>query len=951
MWPPAGISVRCPVIRDTWISSVGKERFGNNGGSAKLKLKGSQEYALIDFDPATLKGKIVAGALLHLRSDSAKDAPLARIGISTVASEWVEGSARRHRQQAGSACFHQSAFMERNWSYDGSSLLDVVFGKGHTLWNFVDCTLPDKNGWQACAVDPDVIAATAAGLSHGLCLFDEVGSEWSCRKGKFEYRYFPNRYVYSRESRNNAPWLEIWLGGADKFAPAPVTSLKVLTDGLPGGEAIIEWSTPDDAGGGRTLGFLASYQNERGRFPVPRYLIPMAAHAGERVRMHFRDMGFSAGESLELTLQPVDGSGNIGPAYSQEIMLSAGTKKVEIPGKKIEFPKVEAGLPLAGGIKVCVVDLLDKIDAVNGRMIPQHDPGYLHNNHLFSTKDGTIRLQAARNETVAFQLNLEGHADDIAVRFAFEPADGLATKVHRLGYVEAGETVWKAGLMLPDPLIPVSGSFSIPFRDGAETIRGQTNQSIVCEVYAPHKAAPGNKKGELCIRVGEKFLKIPVQLKIWDFTLPDKLSFVPEMNAYGKVSPYSGYAYYRLAHEHRTCMNRLPYGWHGIPEFAPAWNGKKFDWEEWDRHVGPLLDGSAFTDLPRAGEPVDVFYLPFNENWPVPLESHYSPSYWIEEAFTDAYRRRLKMAFGAFAKHIDEKRWDETVFQFYLNNKVNYRKDFNRSSAPWIFDEPVNTQDFWALRWYGRTWHEAVDEFQGDATLWFRGDISFSQLSRNILWGIMDIEYMGANDAQKMRMKYDEQVQTGKGFFAEYGTANRIDTANLQPVLWCLSAWSKGALGVLPWQTIGSNRSWQVADQTALFYPDASGPLPSVRLKAFMCGQQLVEYLTLYGRLYGIPRYAMRNWLEKNISMEERVQKGDAADAGTLAFTGSSTINLWKIRYWMGEKIAEKSPAHKRALVSTKRQSFNLERLPAVGYATPAPKVESYKPECDYFGP
>jgi hypothetical protein len=440
-------------------------------------------------------------------------------------------------------------------------------------------------------------------------------------------------------------------------------------------------------------------------------------------------------------------------------------------------------------------------------------------------------------------------------------------------------------------------------------------------------------------------------MKIWDFTLPDKLSFVPEMNAYGVVSPHSGFDYYRLAHEHRTCINRLPYGWHGIPQFAPKWNGKRFDWDEWDRHAGPLLDGSAFSDLPRSGEPVDVFYLPFNENWPVPLSANYTPAYWPEEALSNKYRQQLKAAFSLFADHIHEMRWTEPKFQFYLNNKVYYRMKFKRSSAPWVFDEPVNTQDFWALRWYGLGWHEAVSDFKNNVNLWFRGDISFSQYSRNMLWGIMDVEYMGANDAQKVRMKTDERVQTGQGCFAEYGTANRIDAPNLQPVLWCLSAWSKGAVGVLPWQTIGSPRAWQVAEQTALFYPDAPGPLPSVRLKAFMCGQQLVEYLTLYSRLYGIPRYAMKNWLEKKIRIEERMQKGYVADAGTLAFTETSTINLWKIRYWMGEKIAEKSPAYKRALVSAKRQSLNMEHLPAVGYAAPAPEVESYKPECDYFGP
>ena len=121
-----------------------------------------------------------------------------------------------------------------------------------------------------------------------------------------------------------------------------------------------------------------------------------------------------------------------------------------------------------------------------------------------------------------------------------------------------------------------------------------------------------------------------------------------------------------------------------------------------------------------------------------------------------------------------------------------------------LSDEPIHTQDFWALRWYGLLWRSAVQPVKGDAQMWFRGDISFSQFGRNILWGIADVAYFGGNDDQKTRMKHDQQILHGDTYFAEYGTANKIEASNIQPLLWCLSAWAKGAMGVLPWQTIGS---------------------------------------------------------------------------------------------------------------------------------------------------
>src|SRR4051812_8261002 len=81
---------RVEVTRDLWISSYEKEREGNNGASPKLKLKGIQEFFLLDFDPAPLKGKRVTRAELHVHTEGAES--LGRITVSSIAEEWVEGS-------------------------------------------------------------------------------------------------------------------------------------------------------------------------------------------------------------------------------------------------------------------------------------------------------------------------------------------------------------------------------------------------------------------------------------------------------------------------------------------------------------------------------------------------------------------------------------------------------------------------------------------------------------------------------------------------------------------------------------------------------------------------------------------------------------------------------------------------------------------------------------------
>ena len=45
---PRGL--RLDVTRDAWISDVGPEADGNNGGAPRLKLKSIQEMSLVDID-------------------------------------------------------------------------------------------------------------------------------------------------------------------------------------------------------------------------------------------------------------------------------------------------------------------------------------------------------------------------------------------------------------------------------------------------------------------------------------------------------------------------------------------------------------------------------------------------------------------------------------------------------------------------------------------------------------------------------------------------------------------------------------------------------------------------------------------------------------------------------------------------------------------------------------
>ncbi|WDP90752.1 MAG: DUF4091 domain-containing protein [Desulfobacter sp.] len=886
------LKLKVPIVRDVSISSVGKEQYRSNGGSEKLKLKGIQESVLFDLDVTCLKGTLVQNAWLWFKSASPYDAPMRKSGISSISSEWQEGGSWGGK---GGPCFAQAEYGKKDWSYPGSTLMDVVFGRGNTIWQSNEPSGPDKEGWQRLRIGPDIIAARIAGVSKGFCLYDDVGNEWEEKDGQFQYRYFPNRLIYSRECGDKGPWVEIEIKGKDHIHPESIEDIRTKTEGLHSGEAFLFWKTPRDSGGGRVLGFDVFWKDGRSRNAFPRYLIPMAEDADKEVMMHIRDMGFSPGKEIEIHVVSVDSAGNRSRAFKRKVVLSEGFGGLKVRRPEIKaFPGSESSLSL-DSIKVSVVDLLDKYVPETNRFIPDRDRKYWGGNHLFSEADRIARLHGAGNEDVCFQVLVRGKSDDLSLEFFFDNNPDIVTSIYKAECVRV-ERSWLGSEMIPDPLVPVQNGDRMSLDGG---------KSFVCEIYIPPDLSPGIKKGRLSIKSGNSKIEMDVQLRVWNFNLPDRLSFIPEMNAYAKVSPFKGYQYYRLAHRHRTCLNRLPYGWNGLPEFAPKKGEQGFQWEEWDKYVGPLLDGSAFKDLPRKGEPLDVFYLPFSENWPVKISDHYTKSWWADQALSGNYRQSLKKAFQDFALHLKEKQWDRTQFQFYLNNKVYYRKKFRGSSAPWIFDEPVNIQDFKALEWYGGLWHEAVDPLKGGTDAVFRCDISYSQYGRDILWDVTDIEYIGGNTLQKTRMKRDELVLNPDKQFAEYGTANKLEDPNLQSVLWQLSAWSKGACGVLPWQTIGSDKCWEQGEQTALFYPKGEYVFPSIRLKAFRYGQQLVEYLEILGEVLGIPDDAVRHWVAGQLGWTEDLRKISIQGAGTLVVDGITITDLWKFRLSVGMTIHE----------------------------------------------
>jgi Domain of unknown function (DUF4091) len=956
--------VRLEVIRDTFVSNVGQEADGNNGRDGRLKIKSIQEMTLLDVDAKPLVGKTIRGATLHLKL--AGNETLKRVTISSVGAEWFEGKGSGYAIVEGGATFNRRRHPDLPWSMGGGDVCHVILGNGGTTWRMADASPPDREGWQHVPVDPVVVSARVAGLSYGFLVFDDTGSEWTRRGESFTRQIFPNRSVCSRDqNRSSAPYFTVELGPEDRLPPEAPSELRTepQTLTLPAGEAIVSWVTPRDAGPAGTLGFIVSLDNRS----IKRELIPLAGAPGERVQMHLRYATAYAGKTPALSVRAVDRAGNLGPPATGSIQVSdrrpiALPQPVSLPGIQAAAAKASP-LPWLGSGEIAIIDELDKVNPITGALIPAEPEGYLAANHLWDAQKNQISLHAARNEFVAFQIlwHSQGPLGIPQPQLIFDGPAGEAVKVEFGRY----QCVAARGGPLPDPIVPLN----YPLPPAGSRVK---SQSLHVEIYIPHDLPAVVHTGELTLtargRAGPESLRLPVSLRVWDFTLPDHLSFLPEMNCYGL--PTNERDYYRLAHRHRTVLNRVPYLQNGRVEdgCAPEWDAARndFDWSAWDRRFGPLLDGSAFSDLPRKGVPVDSFYLPLHENWPKPMEGNYNGDYWADRAFPDSYRSAFVATSRAFATHIQSRRWTETLFQCFMNNKINFKeRGWSRATSPWLLDEPANFQDYWALRYFARAFHEGINQAWGAGELArpnsamfassssaaprlvFRADISRPQWQKDSLDGLLD--YLAVNSAMRT---YPELVFERKRaldeIVVEYGATNAVEGSNVQPVGWCIDAWTLGADGIHSWQTIGTADSWQRADETSLFYPGrgrasgrgrttssaaGSAPIPSIRLKAHRRGQQDVEYLELWSNLHKEPRWAVGAQVRATLKLAGTRQGTGFAggeDAGRIDFDQLRPGNLWALRVALGEALSRAHPAPKQKLVDLRTPRREVSHQPQV---------------------
>lgn len=550
---------------------------------------------------------------------------------------------------------------------------------------------------------------------------------------------------------------------------------------------------------------------------------------------------------------------------------------------------ISAAAPLLGqppesksDATVWALDDTDKVHPITGAPISA--------NSVWSASDETIRLQAGRNEFVAFQVVIQKGAKDI--HKIFVNATDLIGSRERIS-ADKNIRLFKElylqldGAWYPDALVPLEIAGLTPFElpDPKGPLgAAQKTQTIWVDVYVPHDLLPDTYRGQIKVlhRATNHLATLEVALEVGDFTLPDEMGLDVDLMNYGFLNIERGWpdlvmdsprhhaiekSFFRMAHEHRTTFAIVSYNHDGsIPPGAkPLLAGagdsiRVADWSSWDARYGPVLSGEAFQDLPRRGQPVNHFFLPYNLMWPSDIRNWRKPEYRAEH---------LRVS-EEFRKHLAAKGWTTPQYQIYYNHKEGY------GFFPWNLDEPTRPADLEALEYLGKTIQEGFPK-NSPVHVALRLDIGHfhcenvkdcrhpRDTSRQVvqplgplvdLWNIGSPHYW-ANLPEVRKLKAQ-----GKTLYFYNGTTP-VPAALLDAVTWGWQGYKYEADGICFWNATDwtdwdtdalpadpyTNAGGRYKGFSMVFYPGSKfgfdGPIASMRLKAMRRGLQDYEYLRL----------------------------------------------------------------------------------------------------------
>ena len=900
------------------VSEYRTEQQMNAGNrAARGKIKGAQEFVLVDFDLSAIRGMTVTRARLRI-ADAGAD--LIRVGLSTVAAPWKGGlNSRFAKVTDDGATWSAARAPDTPWAWRGSSLAHVTNGLGGSRSCIARAT--KKGGWYEIEVAPRVVEAAAGGDQHGFCISEHDG--WR-RYAKWIGKQSPqvhNPRIFMRARGGKAPVLTVEAARVDRAAPSRPAVRSVWRDNLQVGQVLLEITAGgDDGTTGRALYYDVRVDGKR----MDAWMMCAPAAAGQKQLMRLAEL--TGGKDVRIEVTAVDEAGNCSAPVSTSARVTALPK---LPKAALRYTRGTGAPPANHAIRLWAYPDMLKVHPVTGNCLEEGryakpaGGAYRNGNAVWDGKNRRVGLTASRDEWVAFQLAVENRRatplKGITVRWQGDK--DIAATLYREYYVR------QKGSFYPDPLVDLAlskGTVDIPAADNA--IPGQRVQSIYVDLLVARNARPGKHAGSVVVTApGQQPMTIPVEIDVCAHQLSRKINYVVELNHYcGWARQYAGaragpdgtsakfrrvfYDYLAVAHQNRCTFNGVYYSHSGnirrpVPKVSASGPKARItDWSAFETCYGPVLDGSIFKNNHRPAQPQTHLGLCFHEGWPAHINAPgmyehdrlKNPS--CEPMFSKAFEDRVGSVAADFARHCRKKGWTRTQLQLFLNNKSQYKRPDGRGGiCYWRLDEPVYYGDYAALAYLGGLLRRGMIA-RGKVPVVFRADVSYPRFQDHILDRTMDLIVLGGPDenetiARRNSDRYDGRpFRSGPQVIWEYGGLSPQDWPNARYAAARVSSFLLGADGHIPWLCVGGTDDWHSQGDTSytLMYNGESkyapvrreGVYPSLRLKAFRRGQQDVEIILAAIRKHHLTRDQFRRAIAPVAAYRGRTKRKYADDAG-----------------------------------------------------------------------
>ncbi len=466
-----------------------------------------------------------------------------------------------------------------------------------------------------------------------------------------------------------------------------------------------------------------------------------------------------------------------------------------------------------------------------------------------------VRLRAARNGYASLRLWVTGRGEyRLSARMGSEAieVDLFRGWYHKMAPRPDGSHPATAYCL--DALVPVAHGSLQQIPDPDNDVPGQSHQEYWLDFFVPADAPVGEVAGRIVLAVGSQRVELPIRLEVLEAVIPEEDCIVTDHNSYGcrwleamygrSFAGLNGTArwektiellhhYFRICHEHRGLYSNLGAGHHGgfDPIYGPSTRrgGREKDLADWalfDRHYGPVLDGSAFSTVApgaprprRPAKPVWGVYTPINADWPADY------LYWGQSGYEAQFVRCV----GQFDQHFRQRGWVHSRPYFFFNHKKRYRW------FEWDGDEPKHGKDDGYFLEMSRLWRKAI----GDTPVpWvYRIDASWRMKDHfTRMAGVIDFWVCGGF-ARWYPQEIRSVVARGDTVWTYSGTPGiEAPSSALLEHVWRM--WARGVGGHCEWLTvIPGPDPWFACTgaETGMIYPGErfgiAGPIPSVRLK------------------------------------------------------------------------------------------------------------------------